>query len=322
MKRFLLRSFAVCFFLFSVPASALCFGGPLQVKNHFPLFLHLNAPYLEAAAYDNSFSFNVSYSSVYMVRDSAAWSVNLDMEAAELDVRFRKEVFNLFELGIEVPFLSFNSGFLDDALSSYHRAFGFSDYGRSGRPANQFLYEVRRDGSRVLTGEGGGVGIGDIRITAKRALLSGDPAVSLMADIELPTGNASKGYGNGSFDTGIALLADKELTERLKAYANLGIAFPGHLRGSETLRVKEFVYGGICIEFQPWRNFGLLAQLFAQNSPFPKTGIGSLDRPAVLLTLGGRYYSGKNSFELSFTEDPNTSGAPDFTVSVGFKKSF
>jgi hypothetical protein len=43
---------------------------------------------------------------------------------------------------------------------------------------------------------------------------------------------------------------------------------------------------------------------------------------AVLLSLGGRYYSGNNSFELSFTEDPNTSGAPDFSLNFSFKKIF
>jgi hypothetical protein len=47
-----------------------------------------------------------------------------------------------------------------------------------------------------------------------------------------------------------------------------------------------------------------------------------MDRTAVLLTLGGRYYSGDNNFELSFTEDPNTAGAPDFMLNFSFKRRF
>jgi hypothetical protein len=43
---------------------------------------------------------------------------------------------------------------------------------------------------------------------------------------------------------------------------------------------------------------------------------------AVLLSLGGRYYLGNSSLELSFTEDPNTSGAPDFTFNASFKRRF
>jgi hypothetical protein len=57
-----------------------------------------------------------------------------------------------------------------------------------------------------------------------------------------------------------------------------------------------------------------------QNSPFPKTGISSIDRISALLSFGGRYTSGKNSVELSFTEDPNTAGAPDFIVTIAFKR--
>ncbi len=35
--------------------------------------------------------------------------------------------------------ISFNSGFMDAFLSSFHKTFGFPDYGRSGRPGNDFL---------------------------------------------------------------------------------------------------------------------------------------------------------------------------------------
>jgi hypothetical protein len=43
---------------------------------------------------------------------------------------------------------------------------------------------------------------------------------------------------------------------------------------------------------------------------------------AVLLSLGGRYYSGKNSFDISLTKDPNTAGAADFTLNFSFKRRF
>jgi hypothetical protein len=305
-----------------LPAPASPFGGPLQVRNEFPLFLPINAPFMETAAYDHSLSVDFSYSSVYMVRSSAAWSVNLDMEIAELNFRYRRDILNLLELGIEVPFLSFNSGFMDDFLSKYHKTFGFSDYGRSGRPSNSFLYEVRRNGVAVIRADGGKIGIGDVRITAKRTLLSDDPVVSLMADLELPTGSASNGFGSGSIDAGVALLAEKKLSEKIKAYLNLGAIFPGDFRARETVALKNFIYGGFCLEADVSNHVSLIGQVFAQGSPFPKTGISSVDRTAVLLSLGGRYVSGKDSFELSFTEDPNTAGAPDFTITLAYRKRF
>lgn len=298
------------------------FEGPLQVKNQFPLFLNVNAPFLETASIENSFSANLSYSSIYLVRSSSEWSMGLDMEITELDLRFRKNIKNFIEFGVDLPFLSFNSGFMDDFINSYHDAFGFPDYGRSNRPDNEFLYEVKRKGVLILRGEGGRIGIGDIRLTLKKPILKGDPAISIRADVELPTGDAKKGYGSGSIDAGFAVLIDKKLSERFKAYGNLGVVFPGDLRGHERVELREFLCGGAAIEAALWKNLSFLGQVFVQGSPFPKTNISSVDRIVVLLSLGGRYSSGNNSFELSFTEDPNTSGAPDFTMNFFFKRIF
>jgi len=309
------------FILFS-GGLALAFEGPLQVKNQFPLFLTVDSPRLESAATETSFTAGFSYSSVYMVRSSASWNTNLDMEVADLDLRYRKDIPGLFELGIEVPFLSFSSGFMDDFLKGYHKAFGFSDYGRSNRPENAFLYEVRRNGATVIRGRNGRTGLGDIRLSAKREILAGDPLVSLRIDVELPTGDASAGFGSGSFDTGAACLVNKRLGEKFMSYMNIGAVFPGDLRAAETVDMKTFLYGGAGVEAGPWGNLSFLGQILFQGSPLPKTSIPQVDRTAALLSFGARYDAGKNLLELSITEDPNTAGAPDFTLNLTYRRTF
>ena len=134
------------------------------------------------------------------------------------------------------------------------------------------------------------------------------------------TGKA--GFGNGSIDAGVAVLMDKRLSEYFKSYLNIGASFPGNLKGYEEINLREYIYSGAAIEASFWKNISIIGQIFIQGSPFPKTDISSVDRLAVLISLGGRYSSGCNSFELLFTEDPNTSGAPDFTLNVSFKKNF
>jgi hypothetical protein len=303
-----------------MPAAA--FDGPLSVKNQFPLFMHLDSPHLESAATVNSFSASLSYSSVFMNKQSAEWKAQLDMEIAGLDLRYTREIGNLFELGIEIPVLSLTSGFMDSFLHDFHSAFGFTDYGRQGRPSNSFLYEVSRNGVVVMRGKNDGIGLGDIRLSAKKVVFSGDPVVSIKADVELPTGAASKGYGSGSLDAGLSLLIDKRLGEKIMAYYNMGVIFPGKLKAVELIRLNTSVYGGIGLEAILSRNFSLIGQVMVQASPFPKTGIGNIDRPGVLLALGGRYLKGKENFEISFAEDPNTAGAPDFSMNIAYKKKF
>ena len=304
------------------PSSALAFEGPLQIKNQFPLFLYLSPPRLESALTEDSFCAGLSHSSVFMVKNSPEWAVNLDMEITELALRYKKDIPDLFEIGLEVPFVSFESGFMDSFLEGYHSFFGFPDYGRGSRPLNEFLFEVERNGAVVIKGEDGRIGLGDIRVTAKRVTLAGDPVISLRADFQLPTGDASKAFGSGTFEGGATVLVDKKLSEKVITYWNVGLVFPADLKAKETVALRNFVHAGAGIEAALWKKFSLLGQIEFQTSPFPKTGIGSIDRISALLSLGGRYSSGKNSLEFSLTEDPNTAGAPDVTFNLAYKRRF
>jgi hypothetical protein len=302
------------------PAAGTAFEGPLQSKNQFPLFLHLNAPVHESALTESSFSVSLSHSSIFMLENSAEWTANLDMEITELRMKYMRDIQGLFEIGIEIPVLMFSSGFMDSALDRYHRTFGFPDYGRNRRPDNEFLYEVRRNGKLIVKANNGEAGPGDIRVSIRKAILKSDPYISIKADLELPTGSASKGFGNGRIDSGISLLMDKHISELFRSYFILGAVFPGDLHAKETVRLRSYLYSGAALEAAIWKNFSLLGQVSFQNSPFPETRIGPIDRIASLLTLGVRYSSDKNVFEFSLSEDVNTAGAPDVTFNFAYKR--
>jgi hypothetical protein len=211
---------------------------------------------------------------------------------------------------------------MDRPLAWLHRTLGTEDYGRHTRPYNDFLYDVKKDGAPVIEGDNGRAGFGDVRLTLKKKITGTDPVVSILADVELPTGNARVGYGNGSIDSSLAMLLDKDLGTETKLYANLGVVFPGDLKAFQTVGLNNFIYAGAGIEAQVWPRVGLLAQLMVQTSPYPHTGISQIDNTGMLLVLGGRYYTDAGSFELSLTEDPNTSGAPDFILNFTCKKKF
>ncbi len=317
-----LRAILLVAFLLLHASWAFAFEGPLQVKNQFPLFLPINQPYLEQASTGSSFSLSLSHSSVFVMQDSAHWSTHLDIELTELDLRYKKDVPGLFEIGVDVPVVRATAGFMDRPLAWYHRAFGFPDYGRSTRPRNEFLYDIRKDGAPLIEGDNDRTGFGDARLTLKKKVADGDPVISVLADVELPTGNARVGYGNGSVDWGLAALLDKNIGADMKFYANLGAVFPGELKALQTVRLRDFVYGGAGVEALIKPHLGLLAQLMVQTSPYPHTGISKIDDVGMLLVMGGRYYAGGGSYELSLTEDPNTTGAPDFILNLTYKKKF
>lgn len=309
---------ALLFMILPLPVSH-SFEGPLQVKNQLPIFLHANQPYLEKAEVENSLSLSLSHSSTYIVQRSEDWVINLDMEITELNIRYKKDIKGFFELGVDIPILILSGGFMDGFLNNYHSTFGFDDYGRPNRPSNSFLYEIRRDGVMIIRGKKG-IGIGDIRLGFKRALVSGDELnISIRGGVELPTGDADKGFGNGSIDGDIALLVDKTLSERFMTYWNIGAVFTGDLVASERLSLRDFLYAGFAVETMLRRDLSLIVQFEGHRSIYPETGLKAVDTCACLLAFGGRYYFGNKSIEFSLTEDISKGAAPDFILNITYK---
>ncbi len=298
---------------------AYSFEGPFQVKNLFPIFLHADQPYLEKAAMENSLSFSLSHASTFTVQSSADWVINLDMETTELNFRYKRILKDFVEFDLDVPVLVIGGGFLDGFLEDYHNSFGFPDYGRSSRPHNEFLYEIKRDGELLIKGQSG-TRIGDVRLAFKKPLIVSERfTMSIKGEVEIPVGNAREGYGNGSIDSGAALLFDKKFTDRIMTYASLGAVFPGDVRGYGKIDLKDFIYGGSAVEAVLGKGFSLLVQVQGQSSIYPETDLLAVDREAWLLAFGPRYQKGKRSFDLSLTEDINNTGAPDFILNFTYK---
>ncbi len=300
------------------------FEGPLNIRNSFPLFLSTGTPLIISAEPESSIDLNLMYSSTYLVSTAGEWSFNLDLEAAIMDIQIKRIFFgDSLELSLDLPVMSFNSGFLDGFLESYHSAFGFPDYGRSNRPPNDFLFEVTHNGRTVVAGKSGEIALGDVRVGIKKALYVKDPYISLYGFVEFPTGDPKRGYGNGALDTGVALLVNKGIGDRLMTYLNAGAVFTDSLRGEETIELADYLYGAAGVEWLYSGNLSLNTQFFIQGSPFRNTGIRAIDEVATILSVGGRYRINlKKSLEFSFSEDTNTAGAPDFMVGFGYRYKF
>lgn len=304
-------------------APALAFDGPLGVTNSHPLLFAAGSPRLMDARCRSGVEMSFTYSSTFLVESSARWDFGLDLEAALLEIRARKLLNDTLEASVEVPVMSYNSGFLDGFLESYHDAFGFPDYGRSRRPHNDFLLSVSRGGNPVIRGEAGGTSLGDVRLGLKKAVLGGDPYVSVLGFVTLPTGDPDKGFGSGSVQGGLALLVNKALGERVTAYLNAGYAVTDELKALEDVPLKNYPFGGLGLEWQATRATALVAQFFIQGSPFEETGVDGVDDPPSVLAFGARFSVGEGrTLELSFSEDPTTSGAPDFMVALGYGLRF
>ena len=308
---------------FELTGIAKGFEGPLNIRNSLPLFLSVGSPAIISAECENSLNIDFTYSSTYLVDTSNEWSFKMDLETAVMDIQVRKLLGDSMEISLDLPVISFNSGIMDGFLKVYHDAFGFPDYGRSKRPLNDFLFEVTHNGSTVIRGKSGEIALGDLKMGIKKALYIGDPYISIYGFIEFPTGDPKGGYGNGALDGGVALLVNKGLGDRVMTYLNAGIVFTDSFRAEQTVSLRDYLYGGVGVEWLYSKRISLNTQFFIQGSPFRKTGIRSIDEVATILSFGGIYrIDPKSALEISFSEDTNTAGAPDFMAGIGYSYRF
>lgn len=314
---------ALWFFSPALPAVQAAETGtnPLFIRNAFPPFQGLTPPPLSGVQSGNEFGLHLTYASTHLDRSSPRWNFAVDQETAILDLVFRRSFAEVFELALQLPLISQHSGFLDGALQDYHELFGFPDYGRSQRPLNRFLYQIDRDGGAIIGGDSG-AGPGDLGIRLKGRVLKTKGGLSLagLVFIDLPTGDADRGRGNGNLDGGAAVLLETPLPARLHLVVNGGFFLPGDLRGSERISTEAYGYGGADLAWQALPRAAFHLQVVAQGSPYPETGIREIDDTAVILAVGGRFRPAKRlELEFSFSEDPSTAGAPDFMFSTGLR---
>lgn len=294
-------------------------GGPLTVSNSHPLFAFVGEPPFLSARPESAVLIHLNYSSTYLAGRSAQWDAHIDLETFLLEFSVSQVLGESTEVSMNIPVVSYNSGFLDGFLEWYHSTFGFSDYGRSFRPHNEFLFSVRRGGEAVVEGSPGEIALGDIRLGVKQELFQGPFAVSLFGHLELPTGNAERGYGSGGYDGGLSLLADADLPWSLTLYLNAGMVFTGTWKARKDVSLRDYPWAATGLKWRYSDNLSALVQVVVKASPYD-TGIGALDDSSTLLTLGGRYaVSRKTWVEISLSEDPSISGAPDFMVEMTLK---
>lgn len=299
------------------------FDGPLQVRNQFPLFLGMLPPSFESAGTGDSFTLGLHHSSTYLTETTELWGLGLDLEMTGLDMRFRKRAGSGGEIGIDVPVVRPSGGFFDSPLGAWHDLLGVGDYGRRERPDNAFLYRITYRGIPLIEGVNDRAGFGDVRMSYKRLVHSTETStVSVMGTVELPAGDAETGYGNGSIDGALAVLADMQWGGAYRGYGNVGYVVPGDLRAKQTVPLRNFLYAGIGVEAAWAERMSVLAQVMAQQSPLPDTGTHHVDRPAVLVSFGGRYYGRSGSLEVSVSEDASVAGAPDFIANMAWKMRY
>ena len=296
---------------------------PFSAGNQSPLALAL-LPFSPASAQvahkgANSFRLGAAYSNVFSKQSSNKASLNLDIEIYSLCARYDRVIADGLQVGVELPLLGYWGGFLDGFIQDYHQAFGFPNAGREEVAQNLVRYEAATQGRTVIERQSAASGLGDMRLYGRAALMreSADrPALSLLAQIGLPTGDKQKGLGAGGATWGLGLAGEKTLG---RFWLNLNAMF-FYLKDAdmaEPLNVQNAAAASAALGYAWSPSLELMLQLSGSTPLFKDTGVSGLDNGLLQVLLGFQYaLDGAQSLRVSFAEDLIHDTSPDFTVGV------
>ncbi|MBI5178548.1 MAG: DUF3187 family protein [Nitrospinae bacterium] len=297
-------------------------GEPLPVKNHSPVWFGLLFPTPDAsravAEGEPHYRLDLDYSSIFFVQKDKGWEFLFDMELAQATLNARIGFSGGVEAGIEQPFFHMGGGFMDDAVTNYHSWFGFPMYdGQLGAPRYRFSYRMARNGAVWHGAAPYTVTAGDTTFWLKKELCAKDAAtISLKLVGQAPTASTAEGMGNGAWEYGALILADREFREKGKLGLSAGYIDPGFINRGDYFPLNRFYYLDASLEY-PFGRWAGVVQFTGATSPYGNAGPDLLSREWQAITFGARYLTdGGKKLEFSFTEDLSFS-APDFTLHAG-----
>ncbi|BEQ14580.1 DUF3187 family protein [Desulfoferula mesophila] len=302
-------------------------GQPFMVPNQSPLALSL-VPFTPTAAAlgpqgANRFTLVSAYSSIFVQQSSRAANLDLDMELGYLSLGYAYTLHPRVRLGLELPAAFYWGGFMDGFIESYHQALGLPNGGRENAPQNQVRYDLSSRGKRIVSQDGSTQAVGDLRLKGAWLLWQGGgPALSLLGQVSLPTGDPDKGLGAGGTIPALGLSGDLPLG-RWALNANVMYFYLGDTSLLEPLQADNVWAGSLSLGWAWTDSLTLRGQLNGATALVEGTGVEGLDNAILQLLLGAQWAPCHGQLiSLAFAEDLIYYTSPDFTLSLSWGWSF
>jgi hypothetical protein len=302
------------------------FVGPAPTRNFQPIqLIFLNLPFESALTLERGglalLLQSAESSEIATTQGPITSTLKFETNRTVLGARYG--LFERWEAGIELPFISRYGGFLDPPIDWVEETFGLVNPERKLFPQNSFggFSVVRGDTVLFQAGEEN-FQPGDLVFSIKH-LLDTPPAwprLALRAAIKAPTGNAGAVLGSGKPDFGAGVAADYRVFDRLMLYFNLSLVYPVGPITAGDLTLNPFVTESFAAHFGLMRHWSVMLHQATYTSPFHGTGTQLLDGTVVELGFGTNF-DYNPWFGAQILGIQNVTGveqSADFTLMVAF----
>lgn len=247
----------------------------------------------------------------------------IDGETSRAAIKYRRGIGQGWEFGLEVPYVTHQSGGLDSVIDEWHNAFGLPDGARDDRPRDLIEFSYLDLDGPIVDLRRNVHGVGDVRLLGAYELRRTQQSrMALRFGVKLPTGDSDDWLGSGATDVSIGVASDHDTLWNSERWSGFYRAYATYLGEPDQLsdRYEEWVWqvtGGVSYRLTERVALdvqGLLrSQLYDSN-------VASIGEPALLLTFGARFQlSDRWQLALGVGEDVKVESVPDVTFQLGFR---
>ncbi len=329
-----LAAVALAFLLAAPGLAAAARQGPLPVRTQNPLHLlylgqrPIRAVLPPAGTLQVSVEAGVS-NLLERTPISGGWELDLDLEIWRFVFATRYAPAPWIDLGLEVPLLRFDGGFLDGPTDAWHALIGNTGGRRVSVERDRFSYRLAPDLGVLYDLEEVPIGLSDLTLDVRLRLLRGGdqalgrrPALALQVAGKLPTGSWRDGLGSGAPDLGAWLLLEHG-GRLMVVHASLGLIVPGPAVAIRDIQAPAVLNWMVAGELRVAPPFSVLVQIVGATPRL--LGIQSSNETAVTLDLaiGVRGTARGWTWQVAFVEDLITLGpSVDFTALASIGRTF
>jgi hypothetical protein len=283
-----------------------------------------NNPLVEAGKWRINLNANISNS--YDVAITTTEQLVNDVETFRGSLLVNYGLQDNWQLSLEVPYISYDGGFLDDFIYDWHDFWGLSQNGRPSDNSDQLLIAYQSGAATFLDIHEHESGFGDLRINCVYSRPWENRALIISSEVKFPTGNFDKLTGSGGYDFSVGLtLNDPQSLEkyRITLYGGLAGIFLGDIDAELSRVQKDFALAGrLGIGWQATRLIQLKLQLDGHSALYDSE-LTQMGDPAFQLIMGGSLtFTDDVYLDVSVAENLNSATAVDVAFQLGLVVTF
>ncbi len=250
-------------------------------------------------------------------------AIFIDGETHRANVQFRYGFADGIEFGVDIPYLSHDSGRLDGFIEDWHDFWNFPTGDRPKFPRDQLQLTYQNNGQTISSLSRSDDGIGDISFSVGYQLSkSTSRQWALRSAIKLPTGDAGSLLGSESTDISLGVnVSDQGLLrdDNISLHGSVGLLWMESGEVLDDFREDWVVYGSSTVSWLATDTVSLKLQLDV-HSAFYDSALTELGSDSAQLIVGGAIrLNQKWVLDLAVSEDIAVDTAPDVVFHIGIK---